>query len=843
MSAGTSIEKSHNGGAGPSAAPQGFPCSLAQQRFWFLEQVDPGNPALNVAVRWRMNGSISDAAVERAMQALVDRHEVLRTRFVAVDGEPRQSVLAKATAKVTLVDLSRLRGDRRDAELEAISLTEARRPFDLESGLPIRLAMLRLDETSIVVLLTMHHIATDGWTMGVLAHEFGRLVAEAMGGAPASLAPLDMQYIDYALWQADALQCDALADDARYWTDTLADLPRFEVQTDKPRPPALSSAGDFRLRNIGRAVMEPVEALARRQGQTMFSMAATALALALAAETGRTDVVMGTQVAGRDDVLLEPVAGLFINTVVLRFDLRGAQTPRAANGLCRAVVEGALSHQRFPFEKLVELLNPPRDPSRTPLYSVNFTLIRPVVASESFGAIDLVSMPSQMTGAQYDLLFFMVKRDDGWRMVCESSAALYDVATPDRILARWEDALKLLAEGLEAGETEGAALMGAFGLAPAAGQAAPQAQAAATALSADSATDAAVTALWRDLLQRDDIDLTSHFFDCGGHSLLALRMLARVRQIVGRPVSVAVLFQRPVLADFLAAIRNDMSGVVDDEIAVLQPLGHKPPVIVLNNGAVFQAVARHVGTERPFIDLHLARGGGGFERHFDTLEDYAAKAVALIKRAQPKGPYTLVGHCILGTVAFEAAQQLRRSGETVSMVVLLDVMAPGYVEDMPFHDRTIRRVQMLGWSWTWFMELVERVWSGRMTFSHAVFQYGFVRRSGLMRVMQKFGIVAAEPPSPETYSEVVFGNQLADVSRTYRLKPYAGDVLQFRASTMREGRLFDRGFGWERWIAGQYDVIDVPGDHFNMMRDPAAGIIGAAIARRLDEIEAKARQR
>lgn len=843
MSASTSSERSRNEGAGPNAAPRGFPCSLAQQRFWFLEQVDPGNPALNVAVRWRMNGSISDAAVERAMQALIDRHEILRTRFVGVDGEPRQIVQPRMKAKVTLVDLSRLKAESREVEMEAISLTEARRPFDLDSGLPIRLAMLRLDETGIIVLLTMHHIATDGWTMGVLAREFGRLVAEAMGGAPANLPPLELQYVDYALWQSDVVRSDAFADDARYWATALRDLPQFEVQPDRPRPPTLSAAGDFRLRAIGASIMEPVEALARRQGQTMFTLAATALALALAAETGRKDVVMGTQVAGRDDLLLEPVAGLFINTLVLRFDLQAAQTPQEANGICRDAIQNALAHQRMPFEKLVEMLNPPRDPSRTPLYSVNFTLIRPVIASERFGDIELASMPSQMTGAQYDLLFFMVKRDDGWRMVCESSAALYETATPDRMLARWEEALKLLLEGMEAGPSEGAALMRTFGLAQCEPIGTKSAHLSARTLSGDSALDAAVTALWGELLQRDDIDPKTHFFDAGGHSLLALRMLAKLKQIVGRPVSVAVLFQRPLLADFLAAIRSDASINVDDEIAVLQPAGHKPPVIVLNNGAVFQAVARHLGTDRPFIDLHLARGGGSFERHFDTLEEYAAKAVALIKRAQPKGPYTLVGHCILGTVAFEAAQQLRRSGETVSMVVLLDVLAPGYVEDMPFHDRMIRRMQMLGWSWTWFMELVERVWSGKMTFSHAVFQYGFIRRSGLLRVMQKIGMVEADPPSAETFSEVVFGNQLADVSRIYRLKPYAGDVLQFRASTMREGRLFDRGFGWERWIAGQYDVVDVPGDHFNMMRDPAAGIIGTSIARRLDEIEAKNRQR
>jgi thioesterase domain-containing protein len=816
--------------------PTTLPCALAQQRFWFLEQLEPGNPALNVAVRWRMTGVVSDAAVAHAFQALQTRHEILRTRFTDIDGEPRQTVAADLQNKITLVDLSRLTEEQRARETEAISLREARRPFDLVTGPPARLAMLRLDERNIVILLTMHHIATDGWTMGLLAHEFGALVAEAMSGAPVALPTLEMQYADYALWQADMLAQGAFDADADFWRTTLHSMPRFEVEPDKLRPARLGTAGDFRLRNPAAALMEQAEGLARRQGQTMYTLAASALAMALAAETGQTDIVMGTQVAGREDLLLEPLAGLFINTIVLRFDLQAATTGRAVNDVCRAAIDAAMAHQRYPFEKLVEMLNPPRDPARTPLYSVNYTLIRPVIQSETFGDIELISLPSQLTGAQYDLLFFMVKRADGWRMVCESSSALYETSTPDRILGRWEAAFRQLVEAPEAD-------VGRDWSALKAPRSAPAPDLSATG-DAQSDLSAGIATIWRDCLGRPDLGMGAHFFDCGGHSLLALRMLARVRTLTGTAVPVARLFEYPVLADFIASFTGGERPPVDPQIAHVQPHGHKPPVIALNDGAVYHAVAQRIGLDRPFIDLHLANSDGGtFLQPTGRFEEFAADAVRLIKRAQPEGPYTLMGHCIFGAVALEAAQQLRRAGDDVSLVVMLDTLAPGYVEDMPWYDRVLRKLQLLRSSGRYFLELLGKLNRGELALASVLFQYGFIRRNGVFRFLEGLGIIKPVQHTPEDYAEIVFGNHLLDARRAYRLRPYAGDVLQFRAETARDGRLFDKGFGWSRWVAGTYDVIDVPSDHFNMLRTPAADVIGRRVSEHLDRVEARTRRR
>ncbi len=815
------------------ASDVALPCSLAQQRFWFLEQFTPGNPGLNVAVRWQLRGAVTDAAVDHAFQTLIARHEILRTRFIDRDGEPLQVVMPTQHVKITHVDLTRLTPEQRNAEQDAIGLREAQRPFDLETGPPVRLAMLRLDEEAVVILLTMHHIATDGWTMGLLSREFGLLVSNAVTGGSSPLPEIEMQFADYALWQSDMIAADSFAADAEYWRHMLADMPRFEIAPDKPRPSVLGTAGDFRLRNPAPILMDAVEAMARRQGQTMYSLAATALAMALAADSGSSEIVMGTQVAGRDDVLLEPIAGLFINTLVLRFDLRRATSARDANAICRRAVDGALAHQRYPFEKLVETLNPPRDPSRTPLFSVNFTLIRPVVQSETFPGVELVSLPSQLTGAQYDLLFFMVKRDDGWRMVCESSRSLYEASTPDRILARWEQALRQLLEAPDAA-------LHAPAIAEAS-QAAGGDRLDETPVGArDTVTlEAEVVAIWRDLLGRGDVEQTSHFFENGGHSLLALRMLARVGRVTGKPVPVAVLFQNPVLADFVAAIGGSSSMSVDAEIARIQPLGALPPVIVINDGAVYHAVARHIGLDRPTIDINLAYAGGSFDRAHDTLKDYGAMAVRLIKRAQPHGPYTLMGHCVLGTVAFEAAQQLRRAGDTVSLLLMLDVLAPGYVENMPAHDRILRRFMLLGNSWRDLKEWKAKVETGEITWADALFQYGFMRRSGALSALQKLGIVGMPKQTPQDFTENIFTNHLLDVRRTYQAQPYDGDVVQFRAETARDGRLFDKGFGWGRWLTGRYDIVQVPSDHLNMMREPAAAVIGREVARRLLEIEAK----
>ncbi len=780
-----------------------LPCSLAQKRFWFLEQYAPFNPALNIATRWRMDGAVTDAAVEYAYRSLVERHEILRTIFVEQDGEPFQRILDTAPTKISIVDLTRLQGAQRLEEAEKISSLDAQQSIDITRDTPVRMTMLRLDERSVMILLSMHHIASDGWSMGTLAHEFGALVAAFMNGRDSELAPLEMQFADYALWQTDMLASGAFDKDAAYWSDTLKELPYFEVPGDRPRPATLGSECDFRIRVLDKRLAINSTLPAVHFGQTQFNIATAALALTLKTVTGQSDVVIGTQVAGRDDVLLEPLVGLFINTLVLRFDLSTHTTARAtARALvekCSATIGDALARRQYPFEQLVQLLNPPRDMSRTPLYSVNFTLIRPVIRSERFDGVDLVSLPSQPAGAQYDLLFFMVKRAEGWRLACESSRALYDAATVDRFLALWETALKTLIartdSPVELNVLPGSHLTKAHA-APVLNQSQET-----TSQPTNAATPTnfgyQIAQIWRDVLKVDNVDGTTHFFEAGGHSLLALRMIARVNDFTGSRVPVATLFQSPTLAGFTAAVAGKAAAAMDKQITRVKSQGQKPPVIALNDGAVYHAIARLL-PDRPFIDLHMAGEGGSLQTTKRTFDEFAADAVRLIKAAQPDGPYTLMGHCVFGSLAYEAAQQLRRQGDEVSLVVMLDTIAPGYVEDMPLYDKLLRRFVLMRYAGRHFLELVGKVRRGEMSVAGMLFQYGFLRRSGLMRLLGRLQPEDQREYAPEDFAQIVFSNHLLDARRVHRCRPYAGDVMQFRANTAREGRLFDRGFGWAR---------------------------------------------
>lgn len=845
------------------ASQKPMPCSLGQKRFWFLEQFEPGNPALNIGVRWRLEGTVSDAAITAAFQTLLARHEILRTTFVEIDGEPHQSIADRVDAKPSFVDLTRLQPSVRQTEADRISAQDAQRSIDIRKDIPIRLTSLRLDERSVMILLSMHHIASDGASMGIIAHEFGLLVTAEMKGRDITLPPLELQFADYALWQADMVESGAFEEPGGYWSRKLGDMPYFEVPGDRPRPPKLGTESDFRFRVMSPDVVAAFEAAPPTFGRTLFDISATALARMLYAWTGRADVSIGTQVAGRDDVILEPMVGLFINTVVLRFDMAAAETARDLVAHAGAVIDDAMAHRQFPFEMLVHRLNPPRDPSRTPLFSVNYTLIRPVIRSERYDDIDLVSLPSQPTGAQYDLTFFLVKRADGWRLTCESSRALYDTSTVDRMLELWE---AILGEMLQHPDARL--------------QVRRPPEIADTTGSADRSGDTfegsddkveQIRAIWSDVLKQTAITDSTHFFEAGGHSLLALRLLSRVRTVTGSTLPVAVLFQHPRFDGFVEAVTgrapkatpspaivpaaapeavpaadvsraslHDMDGAHGDDrqISLINDGGSKPPVIALNDGAIYHAVAR-IFEDRPFIDINVAEGQAANGLASKSFESFGRDAVRLVRRAQPHGPYTLVGHCVFGALAFEVAQQLRRDGETVSMVVMLDTLAPGYVEDMPRRDRTLRKLSMAHYSVIHFFELLGKVRRGEMSTAGLLFQYGFIRRNGLARVLERAGLAEKVDDGSEDYAQIVFGNQLLDARRRYRCSPYDGDVIQFRAMTAREGRLFDRGFGWSRILRGRYEIVVVPSDHFNMMKEPSATVVGQVLSQRLREIEAR----
>ncbi|HEU0079530.1 MAG TPA: amino acid adenylation domain-containing protein, partial [Longimicrobiaceae bacterium] len=365
------------GGAGEGAdaripvarGPRRFPLSFSQERLWFLHRMDPASPVYNIPVVLRLSGRLDAGALERALAAVVRRHEVRRTAFAEADGVAVQVVRPASVVRLPVADLSAPGLERAEAEAARLAAREAARPFDLAAGPVFRASLLRLAADEHVLLVTLHHVAGDAWSVGILLDE----LAAAYRGAP--LAELPVQFGDFAAWQRGRLSGDALGEQLAWWRGHLAGAPAaLDLPTDRPRPREQSGRGASHAFSVPAELAGAVHALARREGATPFMVLLAAWQALLARWSGQDDVVVGSPIAGRTRAETEGLIGFFVNTLVLRAKLDANATFRELLAQVREVTLGAYAHQDVPFEKLVEELKPERDLSRSPFFQVMFIL-------------------------------------------------------------------------------------------------------------------------------------------------------------------------------------------------------------------------------------------------------------------------------------------------------------------------------------------------------------------------------------------------------------------------------------------------------------------------------------
>src|SRR6185436_10309618 len=353
--------------------------SFAQQRLWFLDQLEPGSPVYNLPAAIELTGRLDVPALAAAFGEVVRRHEAFRTTFSFVEGEPAQVVAEPAAFALPLVDLQGLpRPGNVEAESRRLAAAEARRPFDLgdpRGGLMLRATLLRQGAERHTILLTMHHVASDGWSLGVLVREIGALYAAFAAGRPSPLPELPVQYADFAAWQRRHLSGERLAGELAWWRGRLAGMPpALDLPTDRPRQAVPSGRGAVQVFSIDREGRAGLTALSRRHGTTLFMTLLAGFAALLGRHAGQDDLAVGTPIAGRTRVEIEPLIGFFVNTLVLRADLSGDPGFGELLGRVREATLAAYAHQEVPFERLVEDLAPERDMGRLPLVQVLFSL-------------------------------------------------------------------------------------------------------------------------------------------------------------------------------------------------------------------------------------------------------------------------------------------------------------------------------------------------------------------------------------------------------------------------------------------------------------------------------------
>ena len=424
-----------------------LPLSFAQQRLWFLDQMEPGSPSYNMHVAIRLTGALDTAVLDRSLAEVIRRHESLRTNFPTVGGHPVQVVHPALDWHLKVVSLESLDESQRETAAMKLIAKEARQPFDLANGSLFRGILLQLDAQQQMLMLTMHHIISDAWSISVLVREALALYKAFSAGLPSPLPELEIQYADFALWQRDWLQGETLENELSYWRDRLRSaVACIDLPTDRPRPAVQTYRGAAHTLTIPGELADAIRRLSRREGATLFIVLLAAFKVLLHRYSGQNDILVGTPIANRNRAEIENLIGFFLNTLVLRTDVSGNPTFKQLLAQVREVAVGAYAHQGLPFEKILEELQPERNLSHTPLFQVWFNLLNAeldnVVDSLPDTTVELVSAPIEQS--KFDLSLLAAEQTGGIRLQFIYNPDLFDASTITAMAGHFRNLLEAL---------------------------------------------------------------------------------------------------------------------------------------------------------------------------------------------------------------------------------------------------------------------------------------------------------------------------------------------------------------------------------------------------------------
>ncbi|ARV58864.1 non-ribosomal peptide synthetase [Nostocales cyanobacterium HT-58-2] len=407
-----------------------LPTSFAQQRLWFLDQLQAGISFYNLSKVLRLNGRVNIAALQRSLTEIVHRHEVLRTTFLTVEGQPMQVITPQFTFTLPVVDLQTQPVAQQQVEVKRLASEEVQLAFNLAQGSLLRTKLLQLSSQEYVFILTMHHIVSDGWSIDVLIQELTTLYQAFCNGNTSPIPPLPIQYADFAVWQRQWLQGDILESQLSYWKQQLNGAPPIlQLISTRPRPPIQSFRGATKLFELPPHLSQALKNLSRQEGVTLFMTLLTAFKVLLYRYTGQEDIIVGSPIAGRNRKELEGLIGFFINNLVLRTDLSGNPSFKELLQRVREVTLGAYAHQDLPFEKLVEELQPVRDLSYNPLFQVAFVLQNTPMTTIKLSGVTIHPLEVEdINTVQFDLVLSIQETEQGLAGALMYSTDLFDAA-------------------------------------------------------------------------------------------------------------------------------------------------------------------------------------------------------------------------------------------------------------------------------------------------------------------------------------------------------------------------------------------------------------------------------
>ena len=773
-----------------TAPGEPLPLSFAQERFWFLDRLDSGQAINVIPAAVRLVGRLDEAALQAALDEVVRRHGSLRTVFAEREGRPVQLVRPAAPVRLSRIDLSALPGPVAEREARRLAVGEATRPFDLAAGPLLRVSLLPLPGGDHALLLAMHHIVSDGWSMGVFVREMGALYVAFSRGEASPLPALPIQYTDFARWQREELRGEALETQIDWWRERLAGLPALDLPVDRRAPEKDFRAGGLDL-TVPAELTARLKALSRERGATLFMTLLAAFHTLLARHAGQDDVAVGSPVAGRNRAETEGLIGFFVNTLVLRGDLSGNPSFAGLLAREREAALGAFGHQDLPFALLVEALRPERRLGRYPLVEVLFSLQNQPIPTLALPGLTLERLGGGEEGGEnevrtsFSLSLMLWEVDGALTGGIGFNTALFDRATA----ALWQERfLVLLAAVVEQPDlpVREIPLLG--------------------------------------LTERRQLDRSPERFETPAEPAVA-EAVARERAGLSSRRETLSAAKRELLEKRLrglaagarpaAAPAREAAPASGSPLVALHPGGTvngRPPFFCVHavGGTVFSysELARCLGTGQPFYGLQANGTNGG------DLPGMAEEYVKAVRSVQPRGPYLLGGWSMGGVVAFEMARKLREGGEEVALLALFDSWLAESEGDLASRSEAellrfflLDQARMQGLPIPSFEEETEDALLAR------------AREVGLLKA-------DVRPEQAKKLLRVYKANLLALAA--YRPGVYPGRVTLFRPEGARPDRPAN---GWDAFSSEAIDVQTVAGDHYSMLAAPHVRTLAERLAR------------
>ncbi|WP_413200345.1 amino acid adenylation domain-containing protein [Nostoc piscinale] len=689
-----------------------LPLSVYQERLWLLEQKSGLRPIYNLPIMLRLTGNLDIGSLEQAINTIIQRHESLRTTFPIVEGLPVQHIAAELKISILVQQIE----NYEEREIQSLVDAEARQTFDLTQEPPIRARLLRLTEKDYILMITIHHIAADGWSLGIFNQELSVLYKAYTQKSPSPLAPPLWQYSDFSLWHRQWFQQpEVYTPLVEYWSRKLAAAPPLlQLPSDRPRPQLQSFSGHIQSFHLDSELTQQLTHLSQKSGSTLFMTLLTGFAILLHSYSGQKDIVIGSATANRNHTKIESIIGCFSNIMPLCISIVGNPSFLNLIKQVRQITLEAYPYQDFPVEQLLSNLQSSRDLSYSPWYQVIFNLLNVPMNNLELTGLDIESIPVEKGTAICDLSVLMWETPLGLEGIFEYNTELFDAATIEQLIQNFQILLQELVANPDQNILSLPILtqdqkywqqqkdkLHAFKIQPS------QQLSQVTQSAPQDELEQQLIKIWKKVLGVSSIGIDDNFFHLGGHSLLALRLFAEIEKTLDKKLPLATLFQVPTIRELAEVMRQTQT--VESSFSFSSPMlnqedyrklivitagrqGEKPRpeslITSLNHQGNKQPfffcasslnevlpLSQHLGKEQPIHFIESGLSAFGYQNKQENIKAIASHHIHDILALQPNDDYIIGGYSYGCLVAYEIAKQLEALGKKVSILIIIDFPA------------------------------------------------------------------------------------------------------------------------------------------------------------------------